>query len=459
MKGKTIRLLPLFVGILSVWSCSRVHQKPSTLVEGRITVNKNVDTTHDYSGIGVTIIFKKDTASNADTLFHAITNKGGYFKGIAHFTKRGIYPILVSRNGQLISSSSLILANKDTVSIRATIPDFRKSVRIKSRENSAYQTYENVQNNYQRLANYVNDGVLPQDTIPSLVKTWSKLFLSIRHQYPGTMAADQATINALNLMLGYNNPEVVQIYDSLKTQSVARKDLISTVTSAVAQEKGLNGTLKFIDSLSDKAQNPRYIMKLTKRKIELLYDSTKISKAHSELLAFREKYDREYPDAAKWSKSFQYNIDHLAPGMKMPAFKVWTSKGDTITNATFKGKPYILEIAGLANSLYQNQYENLVAINLIYKKFGLKLITIPLDQNQGTINAFYKSRGGEQWLVAAAGAYKYSHMLKRFNVQYVPTRFVVNGKGKIVKEYVGGNVNLLLGGLRIAFKNQKQKKS
>lgn len=459
MFRKIFRISPFLVVLSLILACSRTKKEPSAIVKGKITVDPKVDNTGDYSGIGVTIVFKKDTASDADTLFHAVTDTAGNFNGIAHFTRRGRFPLIISRNNQTIATSAVILANRDTVSIQGQLPDFVETMKINSRENTAYNTLQNVESHYEQLARYLNTGALPQDTIPSLMKTWGNLFWSVHTGYPGTMAADQAAVNALNLWQGLEDKKVLALYDSLNANGQARIGALNTATASAADTYGLNSTVLYLDSLAQHTSNPLYSMAISKSKITLLYDSTKINQARSELTAFRQKYDKKYKDAANWSKYLQYDLDNLAPGMVMPKFKVWTDKGDTISNETLKGKPYILEITGLNNQVYQNQYANVEAIALVYKKFGLQLVTVPIDQSQETIDSFYKKRGGEQWPVAAAGAYKYSDMLKRLNVEYIPTRFVVDGNGKIVKKYINTDLNQIIAGLKIAFQKQKQEKS
>lgn len=453
MKNK---YLPLIAGILAlaIYSCSRKPQKPGVFIQGRITVNPKVDTTKDYSGIGVTVI-QRDTSGNADTLFHAVTDKEGDFEGKATFKKTNIYPLYISRNGDVISRSSIILANKDSIKVTGQIPDFNQTAKISSKQNTAFRVYRRVERNYNNIVKYVNSGALPQDTIPGLVKTWSNLFWSIRKSYPHTIAANRSTINAFQLLSGIYDKELLQKYDSLNVDDTLRNELAEMATDAAARTYGLNGALHYIDSLKQNAKEPRYKMILSKNSIKLLYDSSRVKQARTGLTKFKKNYDSEFKDAKEWVKGFQYNLDHLAPGMTMPAFKIVTTSGDTISNKTLKGKPYLLEITGLANKLYQSQFPRMQAIYLIYKRFGLQYVTVPIDQSQVTINAFFKQRG-KDWPVAKAGAYKKSNMLKRFNVQYIPTRFLVNSDGKIIRKYVGTDINRFISDLKLAFKKNKK---
>ena len=238
-----LRISPLLLVVVLAMACSRTPEKPTALVKGRITVDPKVDNSGDYSGIGVTIVFKKDTASNADTLFHAVTDTDGYFKGVARFEKRGQYPMIISRNNQTIATSSVILAKRDTVTINGQLPDFIETVKVKSRENTAYSVLQNVQSHYNRIVNYLNAGALPQDTIPVLMKTWAHLFWSVYKGYPGTIASNRAAVYALNLWQGLDDQKVLSNYDSLKANSEARINALNPLVSASAELHGLNRTV------------------------------------------------------------------------------------------------------------------------------------------------------------------------------------------------------------------------
>lgn len=71
----------------------------------------------------------------------------------------------------------------------------------------------------------------------------------------------------------------------------------------------------------------------------------------------------------------------------------------------------------------------------IYKNYGLKIYTIPLDQSQVTVNGFFEERR-KVWPVADIGSFDVQHIIEKFNVTQVPTRFLVNENGELVRKYV-----------------------
>ena len=97
-----------------------------------------------------------------DTLFHAVTDTAGYFNGTAHFEERGQYVMLIT---EIINFCDFFgySGNKNTVNIKGQLPDFVETMKIKSRENTAFATFQNVPNNYRRVIKYLNAGALPRD--------------------------------------------------------------------------------------------------------------------------------------------------------------------------------------------------------------------------------------------------------------------------------------------------------
>ena len=90
-------------------------------------------------------------------------------------------------------------------------------------------------------------------------------------------------------------------------------------------------------------------------------------------------------------------------------------EGDTISNESLKGEVFILEISPLANSEYQNDYDRTMVIHEIYKNYGLKIFTIPLDQSEFTVEGFFEARR-KVWSVAKLGSFDVQNIIQKFNV-------------------------------------------
>ena len=74
----------------------------------------------------------------------------------------------------------------------------------------------------------------------------------------------------------------------------------------------------------------------------------------------------------------------------MPEFKLSVGK-DTLSNESFKGSVYVLEVAGLTADTFQDQFVELNSIVPLYSQRNVRWLTIPLDP-QTTIDAFVDSK-------------------------------------------------------------------
>lgn len=454
MHKLAIRLL-FVCFIFLIFSCEKDDDRLKTVVQGTITVDSTLDDTRNYSGIGVTIV-QMDTAQQRDTLYHAVTDTNGRFFGAAYFDEKGRYPLFISRRNNQIAQTSVILAHKDTVTIESTLPDFTETLEISSFEHEAMNAYNRVQRGFNRLALYSRAGKVPADTLPSEFNKWSDLFWSVYEKYQGSMAAKYAILDAMKLLEGINRGKLMDRIRTIEKDQELLGIAARVGKETVASDEGLDAALDYLDSLGTISQNPESSRLIKMERIKLLYDSARVDEARSRLAAFKKEYSED-TEAISWADDVGYDLTYLAPGDTIPDFSITTMEGGKVSRTSLKGSPYIIELSPLANSLYQSQYERMTAIYHIYKNFGLQVVTIPLDDSQIVVEAFFEERN-KLWPVARAQEYMAGQMLDTFNVNRVPTRFLIDEDGQIVRKYVGNEFEDIITGLKQAT-NSKQEAS
>jgi hypothetical protein len=178
----------------------------------------------------------------------------------------------------------------------------------------------------------------------------------------------------------------------------------------------------------------------------MLYDSARVDRSRQELEEFRERFAGNQV-ADFWIERFEYDLERLAPGADMPAFVIEDLDGQSITNSSLSGQPYILEFTRLDNLLYQDQFDRNVAIHHIYKNYGVDFITIPFDASEIVIDAFFEERA-QLWPVALPGTFDRDELIERFNINVIPTRILVDASGRVVRKYEGTEYNDIISGLR-----------
>jgi peroxiredoxin len=439
--------------VLVGWGCSSSNENKQAVISGNFSVADSIDASKDFSGIGLTITKKDSANAEADTLFHAITDSNGAFSGLALFREKGQYPLTVSRNGQNISRIGVILAESDSVEIDGQLPNLDETLSISSREHAAMETYNRLNRGFQRVARYIQAGKLTGDSLEQELNKWSDLYWSVYQDRKGTIASELSARESVRLLEGWNNKKMMKRIRSVQDVD-ALVDLGTTYgKNYIANSQGLNSTLAYLDTLSNITTDPDKSRTISMERIKLLYDSARINAAQKNLQAFQEKY-KDNSSAKNWAESISYDLNYLSPGDSIPDFQ-FQQNGHTISRDSLQGTPYILEITRLSNTLYQQQFDRSVVIHSIYKNYGLQIVTLPLDENQVTIDAFFSERV-KPWPVADANAFDRQKLLEKFNVRLIPTRFLIDKQGKIIRKYVGREYDDVINGIQTLIKQDKE---
>lgn len=450
MRNKSIAIILILAAAL--FGCSDSNEVNTAVVKAKFTVPDSIDSGKDFSGIGLTIIKKDSANADADTLFHGLTDSSGTLSGEAHFPEKRQYTGIISRNKRNLTQIGIILADGDTVEVSGELPDLRSTLEIHSREHDAMEVFNRVNKGFQRVARYVQTGRLTGDSLRNEINKWSDLYWEVHRNHEGTLASRVAASEAIRLLQGLNNEAMME-----KIRSLQKKDEFISLGATygknyLATEKGLDYTLNYLDTLQNNAHSDETGMRVKMERIKLLYDSARVDKAKELLKEFKENYENN-SEVKSWAEAISYDLNYLSPGDTIPSFSFQVN-GNTISRDSLLGTPYILEITTLANRLYQEQFDRTVAIHSLYKNFGLQVVTIPLDNSQVTVDAFFEARGVQPWPVAPAQAFQREELLDLFNIRVVPTRFLIDRKGKIIRKYVGREYDDVIQGIQSIIKKE-----
>jgi hypothetical protein len=434
-----------------VLSCARevdeeVEAERTAHVSGKITVDDTLDSSGDYSGIHLLSTIRVDE-NRIDTLFHAITDSTGNFYGTAFIDQDDIYTIVVSRNQNTFGIINLIFAEDDTVSITGRLPDLNTSLEVSSRENDVLQSLERVENNFSRIVNFINAGAVPQDSIHIEIEKWSDIYWQLFDENSGLYAAQLAGESAVSILRGWNDSLMVQRKSELLEQyNRVTTGTRLTLVEFYAETNGLRRALEFIDELKNRTPRTSDHMQLDIERIELLYDSARTTEATRNLEQFRETYS-DNSIAMDWAESISYDLEFLAPGSPFPELSFTLTDGSVISTADLQGKPFLLEITRFDNTLYQQQYDRTVAIYQIYRNYELEIITVPIESSEVMLNAFFEERS-KLWNVVQPDSFEANELIELLNLNRVPTRFLVNNDGTIIRRYIGNEYEDVVRGLQ-----------
>lgn len=421
----------MIVALLLVSACAKSEpQTPKTaILSGMISVEGS----NDLAGIVVDITFM------GESLFRAESDIDGYFGGVVNVPQRGAYSMTISRNNRILHVGDLILAPSDTIRVSGTIPRLAETFLVTSYENTAWATLTRMNRQFDRLIRIAVSGVVTPDSVAGIVRQWSDLYWSIRESYPGTFAADEASRNSIDMLVGVDEPLLLKRLEQLGDSKADFATKLTVGAELTLANEGLEPALAYVDELKSATKDKDLRISSEMRRVELLLMTNNEDRALAELATFRRK--QAGTDYELWAEELQYELTNLVPGKFLPAFSIGTGS-DSITAASLKGKPYMIEFISLNGGAYGAVYPDLVRLYRKAAEKGIRFITVPLDRQQELLDGFFTERRRE-WTFTPIGAFAASALAEQLRIDRVPIRFLVGSDGLIIGRYSSYNTEEL----------------
>lgn len=428
-------------------ACSNDPEPLETVVSGSFTVADSLDEEGDYSGIILTIVAPDSSGAMSDTLFSKRTDKSGDVQGKVLFPEKRYYTMIISRNGIDLGNMGVILASEDSLFVNGELPNLNESLTLSSREHDAMKTLVRVDKNFNRVSAFARSGALADSQIIDEIKKWTDLYWEVYSTHEGTVASYLAAEKSADLLNQWNKEEMLNRIDQTLPEPYMVSVALNLAKPHIAETKGFDAASKYLDSLA-RISNDELAEVVKRDKIMMYFDSSRVKEAK----ALLSEYERNYSSSSskKWARRIRYDLNYLAPGVTAPDFSFITMEGDTVSNSALQGDVYILEISPLANVQYQNDYDRTVIIHEIYKNYGLKIFTIPLDQSELTVEGFFEERR-KVWPVAKMGSFDVQNIIQKFNVVQIPTRLLIDKNGTLIRKYERNEFEEVIQGLNQAF--------
>ena len=441
---KNIGYLISFLLIIGL-SCAKSPKILETQFSAHITVADSIDNTGDYSGFEFLVFNRQNLNDPIDTLFFGQTDTTGFLEGVISFDAPGAYPVQLVRNGRSLASLRFLLADEDTITFTAEFPGLTQTLEIDSREQRAMKLYDRVDANFKRVNLYIQTGRLPVDKIQSELRKFADLYWDVYESERRTYASKIAFENAITLLEGIAPDEMISKINSSFDEEYAYAMAVTLGKKYIATKKGFKATIAYLDSVKTLSSDEEVHAVFERAKIKLHLDSLYIEEAKTKL----NRYERKYEDNENysfWFKNIRFELYELTPGLPVPEFEFITSEGDTVNNTSLLGNPYILEFTLMANPLYQQQYDESTVIFQLYNSEGLQYFTIPFDESVNTVIAFFEERD-RFWSLADPPSFNKQEMIDKFNIQFYPTRILIDSEGNIVRKYIGEEFEGIIPGI------------
>lgn len=448
-----LAVLLLLIAAVGLAGCGSDQSEEDPIIRGQITVDSELDSSGDYSGIEL-MVAETSIEGQRDTLFHSVTDSTGDYLGVASIDERGLYPLFVSRNNQPLGIFNIVLADGDTVTFDGQLPNINETATIESHENNVYETFERVQRNFQRVVNYVNSRDMSPDSVETEILKWSDLFWDLYQENPDTFAGERAAVASASILQDWDNELMLARTDSILARyNSLPGGLRSQLTAFYAERDSLEQSLAFLNRIENRLSDNDQKLPVRQEKIKLLYDSSRTDRAGELLADFKQTYAGNQM-AEEWADRTNYDITTLASGKPFPDFSFQDSEGQTVSSESMKGTAFMIEFTRLDNPLYQQQYDRVLAIHQVYSNFGLEIITVPIGATDVVFNAFFEERA-KYWDFIDQESFYVDELTLKYNLNRLPTRFLVNDQGNIVQRYVGTEFDRIVQGLQKTLTQQQ----
>ena len=430
----------LFV-LLILPSLARAQDRGAleVLFRGQITVDTTVDETRNYWGIQLWVV--RPDSARLDTLGYAVTDSTGRFSMRIRVPVRGRYPLWIGRYGQVLVEDGLVLAAGDTIELRAVLPQYTQSRRIRSRENTAWMAFENTRMQYNQLVLEALQDTLgrTQERLRGSVELYASILWSIREQYPGTLAASVAALEALRILANWNDEQLRRLAEQIPPGAPEYAAAVQAAWGAELRLRGLEAALSYLQAhlprLGEREQAGLLI-----NMIRALADSHRVARAQSLIADFRSRFPREHA-ALSWLDRLEYELKHLQPGQPAPAVTGLDREGKPVRWDELRGRYVVLEFWHTQAPGYLN---DLPWIDSLLARYGDRLtwISVGLDGDSLDYAAVFEDRRmpGRHLYEGQDGQ---GPLARAYNVRAPLTRFLIDPEGRLRARFEGAGVEAL----------------
>ena len=439
----SIRFFLVAVILLVLSACSDESSTPAepagvtSHLAGTFSVDAAVDSVADYSGFEV-LVAVRDTTGALDTLGYAETDRTGRFAMTVKAPDRGVYPLLVRRRGQTLAVDELAVAQGDSATVRAVFPVGNRPLRIRSAENAAWLAYRNAKAQYNTtLAQLVQSGAYDDAQAAQNVQQTAAILWSLRTTFPSTVGSDVASAEAVALLAGWDDSLAVERAREIEARNPSFAQAARVARQATARHAGQDAALAELEAFAARAETDEARAAIQSEVVMAYADSL----ARDEALAAARALAADFPGTtwAGWAERAIYELETLAPGQEAPDFTVQTAAGAPLALADLLGQVTILEFYAPGNAAFLRDVPARNALAEAAAGAPFAIVSYSLQPDTLINEAFLDGQPLPGVHVFAPDDQGYQSALPRlYNVNALPTRYLIDRDGRIVGKYVGG---------------------
>lgn len=428
-------LLLLYIGVVYPGlACAQQEAAPAAAIRstlhGNVTVRPEIDSTADYRGFEVLVAV--DNQGEPDTLGFAISDSTGFFSMDVEAAERGVYALIISRRGEILEIGHLAVAHGDSARLNVALPMGSAPMRPRSAENAAWQAYQNARLQHdERLIALAQSEEYDESAVQLQISQTAMILWNLQQVYAGTMGAEVASAEAVVMNGGWNDSLVVAWGSSVSPDNVQFGEVGRMVRQAVDRLNGPDAALNALEEFTQRATRDEHRAELMSERVMAHLDNEE----HDEALAAIERLAGEFPESgwAEWAERASYEIQYLLPGMSAPEFIARDTAGTEVKLENLAGRYVVLEFYRPEDDVFQRELEGRNQLIADYGHDQVEFVSISLQPDTLVNEAFFEERE-----LPGVHIYGTTNLARLYNVNVLPTRYLIDPEGRLVEKFVGG---------------------
>ncbi len=415
----------------------------SSYLEGNLTINPAVDAVADYRGFELLVLYREGEA-DADTLGMAQTDSTGAFAMTITAPDRGVYPLIISRRGQVLRRDELVVADGDSGRVNAVFPLGNRLLRIRSQENAAWMAYRNARIHYNgEVSRLVQTEDYSVQRMENVILQTTALLWSLRETFPNTVGSTVAESEAVALLNGWDDSLAVAWAQQIDPSSPSYIEVARVARQATARRSGQAAALDLLRDFQARALTDDDKAGIQTEVVIAHLDSLN----QADAIAAARTLSTDYPETqwAAWAERATYELEKLQPGLEAPVFTALTTDDTPFSLNELRGHITLLEFYTPGTQAYQRDIE---ARHALMAEAGdaLRVVSYSLAADSLINEAFLDGQAlqGIHIFAPAADGYE-SEIPRLYNVNTLPTRYLIDQNGNIAGKYIGAGA---MGALR-----------
>lgn len=435
-------LLPagiLVWGALAMAACG-----PAELPEGRavlsaeFSVRADVDSVRDHSGFEVAVLSNLD--GDLDTLALAVTDASGTLEMPVRVPVRGIFPVVVSRAGTQLAIDQLVLADGDSIRVRGVFPLDGRRLRIVSRENAAWTAYRNTRAAYNRtLVDLLESGNHTDATVRQAVLQTGSVLWSLRDLYPGTLGATVAEAESISLLESWDDSLAVARFRELGAGHLSVVNLVRAVRRSIARLEGQDAAVGFVRGMVDSVDAADALVLRSELVVAYMDSLDRVNALAEARSLLADAADTEW---ASWAGRAIYELEHLMPGMQAPSFAAIDVFGRPVVLDSLRGVTVLVEFYSPTNETFLREIPERGALLNAVRNLPFSAISVSVEPDSALNVALLDGRRLFGRFVFDPDGLD-GELARNYNVNVVPTRYLIGPDGAILAKYTGPGLDAL----------------